>query len=98
MYYNHDPNFIYLSNPKTATRSIRKYCEVQFPNGTRVGGHETDEVPLGCEGYPIACTVRNPYDRACSAYWFNCHHRNDHRGYVKAFEKYNLANTLLNFL
>ena len=77
MFYNHNPNFVFILIPKTASRSLLGYLKNHFSNGTIVDHHSTADLPEECSGYPTTAIVRNPYDRACSAFWFTCkRHRN----------------------
>jgi len=94
---------VFVAPPKTGTRTIY-YTLKKYYEGHVLGEHARI-IPKQCEEYFSFVTVRNPYDRACSAYWHACHREQnkqskwyDKYGCLKRFSQQGLSTTLENFL
>jgi len=88
--------YIYIAIPKTGTRSIyhilRKYYEGQLHND-----HGTI-IPITKRAYFTFTSIRNPYDRACSAYCSTCDIKTDQYRYKRIFKEQGLPNTFKSYL
>lgn len=90
------PSFVFIAIPKTGTRTIYDFLEKKY-NVTLVEDHLVI-VPASFRDRYTFTVVRNPYDRACSAWWSTCMRGKDRYGFINAFKKHGLPNTLLSFL
>ncbi len=83
-------NFIYIANPKTGSRAVRKYLQLwgaDCKHNRIPSEHNPDELLTGIPGhttplalkkrmgksydnYKVMVFIRNPYDKAVSAYFF----------------------------
>jgi hypothetical protein len=87
---------VFIAVPKTGTRSIYDILQKEY-GGKLHKEHETT-VPRQYQDFFTFCVTRNPYDRACSAYWSTCHRAKDQYGYLRKFDAKGLPNTLESFL
>lgn len=80
----HNPEWVFVAIPKTATRSIALYLKTHF-NTTGEAGHQT-VIPDKWKSHYSFCVVRNPYDRMCSYWWSTCMRPNSKMRW--SFEKF----------
>jgi len=89
--------FIYIAIAKTGTRSVYNILKEKY-GGKEIGDHRR-EVPEQYKQMFTFTTVRNPYDRACSAYWSVCNENaGDKYGWITLFKSKGYKNTLANYL
>ena len=67
--------FVFLRNPKTASRSLTKILNQNF-NTREIGPYHGQNIPEKYLDYYIFFTVRNPYTRMISTWQHICHQRN----------------------
>jgi len=61
------PKFVYVDPPKTGTRSTQAWLQDLFPRARDVGDHRQD-VEAEWRRYAVFATIRDPYERALSAW------------------------------
>ena len=80
--------FVFLRNPKTASRSISQTLKQNF-NVCEIGPYHSQNIPKKYLNYYIFFAVRNPYTRMISAWQHICNVRNlspEKFTFDKAFE------------
>ena len=65
--HNQVPKFVYLDPPKTGTRSVVYWLLDLFPAARKRGDHRR-EISEDFRRHAVFATVRNPYERAVSAW------------------------------
>ena len=85
----------YISIAKTGTRSIYEILRTKY--GGKIAGDHRRDVQNKYKKYFIFTTIRNPYDRTCSAYQ-QCFAKKDQYGYRKQLKIHQKEITLVNFL
>lgn len=98
MFVCNNPKIAYPLIPKTGTRTMLQVLGELFPNGKQISGHKLEIIPNDIDDHFVFTTVRNPYDRLCSAWWSTCKRGEDRYGYLKAFKRHKLPNEMLSFL
>lgn len=97
--------YVFISVPKTGTRSIYHLLLKDF-NGKK-GVDHSRQVPAYAKDFYTFLTVRNPYDRAASAYWSTCRRPKSptsglpsavHHGFQRIFDQNNMENNFKNYL
>jgi hypothetical protein len=96
MFYSDKFKVVFVARPKTGTRSIYDVLEKNF-NGKLFKEHHA-EIPQQFNNYFSFCTVRNPYDRACSMWWSTSKRGLDKRGFVKKAQSHGWDNTMNSFM
>ena len=89
-------NFVYISITKTGTRSMYVILKSKF-NGKMIGDH-LRVIPVHLTKHFTFATVKNPYDRCCSAYWSTCYTKNDQYKFIHRMKKFNIENNLHGYL
>lgn len=90
MHYCEDPQFVFIPNPKTGTRStlewLRQRYEVKMWEGEDglKGTHYTG-IPKRMQDWPSFTVVRNPYDRMVSLWWTARHMKKFRRWPIKRY-------------
>jgi hypothetical protein len=69
MIISHEHKFVFVSTPKAGTHSMFPFLEKHYGGLRQTGPYHRREVPPKCEDYFIFAVVRNPYNRAVSAWW-----------------------------
>lgn len=69
MHVSRTYRFVYIGIPRTASKSMYQWLSQNFGSES-IGGHHDYLVPHEFEDYFIFTTVRNPYDRAVSGWFF----------------------------
>lgn len=96
MFYSDNPKIVFVALPKTGTRTIYDILTKHF-NGKLYQEHH-DVIPTNMVDHFSFCTVRNPYDRACSMWWSTSMRGLDKRGFVKKAKAKGWDNTLTSFM
>ena len=86
----------YIAIPKTGTRSMYHILKTEF--GGKISGDHRKKIPEYCNKFFVFTTIRNPYDRICSAYWSTCMTVRDQYRFKQKLKKHKLDNTLANYL
>jgi hypothetical protein len=117
MEFSKNFNFIYIANPKTGSRAVRKYLQLwgaDCKHNRIPSEHNPDELLTGIPGhttpralkkrmgksydnYKVVVFIRNPYDKAVSAYFFYKRGRpiliqKDGRNFFQSFTNYLVSN------
>ena len=88
---------VFVSIPKTATRSISVFLKKKY-SVVKLANHQAI-IPDKYKNYFSFIVIRNPYERICSLYWSMCRRSNSQRyPYVKIFKERAWDNSLENFL
>jgi hypothetical protein len=93
--YNDQYEYAYLAVAKTGSRTMYDVLKTRF-GGVLHGDHRND-VPKKFLDYFVFATVRNPYDRSCSAYQ-QCFPKRDQYQYRKMLKERGKKVSLENFL
>ena len=93
MHVSRRHRFVYIGIPRTASKSMFQWLSENFES-ENVGGHHDSIVPAEFEDYFVFTTVRNPYDRAVSGWFFEPVIKSPH----DAPKPPSLAASLRNFL
>jgi len=99
MIVSNDYNFTFIAIPKTGTRSLVKILQNEY-NGELIAKYEhfTDVPDIHKTRFTFT-TVRNPYERICSAYWFSLKDPSHlHKQWMQDMKSKKLKFTLENYL
>lgn len=97
MQYNNDIKAIYIAPPKTATRSMVRVLHNLYQFRNYKAPH-FDIVPVQFKDYYSFITVRNPYDRIVSLWFYFFKNNNTRRQRFFFTEELSKDTTLLDFL
>ena len=86
---------VYIAIPKTASSTVADYL-CRYEGGHREGDHHSIDIPAYAKDFLVWCSVRNPYERLYSWWYWRCIERRNPDGwtFVKHMEdvlKWSLA-------
>ena len=69
MHISHKHKFVYVGIPRTGSRSMFQWLSDNYES-ENLGGHHDCDVPEEFQDYLIFTTVRNPYERLISGWYY----------------------------